>query len=328
LIHLKGRSLLTLFDLSTDEIHYLLESALALKQKKQRCLRGDALLGKNIVLIFDKPSTRTRCAFEVAVFDEGGCLTMLENSHMGYKESIEDTAKVLGGFYDGIGFRGSHAVLKVLKAYAGIPVWNGLTERNHPTQVLADLMTIRERVKKPLNQTKIVYMGDGRNNIAHSWMIAAAKMGMHLVILAPAALWPEVDFIRKVKNLANLTNAEINCESQINHSLVNADVIYTDVWVSMGEESSWAERIKLLQPYQVDFQALEATKNPQVIFMHCLPALHNLETELAKKLAQTFGLKNMEVSDAVFSSQHSAVFLQAQNRLHTLKALIIASIGH
>jgi ornithine carbamoyltransferase len=324
--NLKNRSLLTLFDFSTAEIHYLLKLSIALKRKKQCGKKGRALLGKNIVLIFNKPSTRTRCAFETAVFDESGCVTVLENSHIGYKESIEDTAKVLSQFYDGIGFRGNHCAMKLLAKHAEIPLWNCLTEQHHPTQALADLMTITEYINKPLHRVKVVYVGDGRNNVARSWMIAAAKMGMHLVNLAPEALWPDKVFIRKIKTIAQTTQAHIQCEHHISRALVHADVIYTDVWVSMGEEKYWEDRIQLLKFYQVNVKMLAATRNPQVIFMHCLPALHDFKTQLAQTLQKKFGLKNMEVSDEVFRSPHSVVFEQAQNRLHTLKALLVASI--
>lgn len=279
---------------------------------------------KNIVLIFNRPSTRTRCAFETAVFDEGGCVTVLENSHMGYKESIEDTARVFGQFYDGIAFRGEYRILELLQRYAGIPVWNGLTEQSHPTQILADLMTVYEYLNKPLKEIKVVYVGDGRNNVVHSWIIAAAKMNINFINLAPKALWPAEDFMQKINSIAKNS---IKCDDQIEKALQDADVIYTDVWASMGEEKLWGERIQLLRPYQVNMQMLKLTNNPNVIFMHCLPALHDMNTELVQSLGKQFDMQcGLEVSDEVFRSRHSVVFDQTQNRLHTLKAVILSSL--
>lgn len=326
-VDLQGRSLLTLLDFSFSEIGYLLSLAKKLKAKKQRQETGNLLTGKNIVLVFNKPSTRTRCAFETAIFDENGHVTYLTNFHLGHKESLEDTAKVLGKYYDGIGFRGhTHPEVENLAAYSGIPVWNALTDQYHPTQALADLMTIQEHVDKPLSKIKCVYVGDGRNNVARSLMIGAAKMGMTLINLSPASLWPSPDFLSLVSAVAHETGAQIECTNKIEEAVKNADVIYTDVWVSMGEESEWASRIELLNPYQVNQAMLAKTANPNIIFMHCLPAFHDTETEVGKSLQQKFGLASLEVSDEVFRGPHSRVFEQAENRLHTIKALIAATL--
>lgn len=326
-INLHGQSLLSLFDLSNLEIAYLLDLAKNLKNKKQAGEKSNLLSGKSIVLIFNKPSTRTRCAFEAAVFSEGGHVTFLTDSHMGYKESLEDTARVLGAYYDGICFRGfDHYEAEALAKYSGIPVWNALTDQHHPTQALADLMTIRECIDKPLYEVKCVYVGDGRNNVATSLMIAAAKMGMTFVNLAPKSLWPSTDFLQKVNVVAAETQANIQCDQEIDRAVKGADVIYTDVWVSMGEESKWEERIHLLHPYQVNDTMLKKTNNQKVIFMHCLPALHDRETTAFKELENQFGIKDMEVTDEVFRGYHSVVFEQSENRLHTIKAVILATL--
>ncbi|OGN61793.1 MAG: ornithine carbamoyltransferase [Chlamydiae bacterium RIFCSPHIGHO2_12_FULL_27_8] len=327
-VNLKGRSFLTLKDFTPEEIQYLLDLSKDLKSKLRAGIRGNSLQNKNIVLIFDKTSTRTRCAFETAAGHEGANVTFLTNSQMGKKESIEDTAKVLGRYYDGIEYRGfDQSIVNDLAKYSGVPVWNGLTDDYHPTQILADLLTIEEHLKKPLNKIKVVFVGDARNNMGNSWMIGCAKMGMHFVALAPKSLWPKEKLVKEMKEVAKFTKAKIEITSNIEKAVKNADVIYTDVWVSMGEEKMFEERIKLLKSYQVDMKMLQKSKNPNVLFMHCLPAFHDLETEVGKDIFKKFGLKSMEVTDEVFRSKHSIVFDEAENRLHTIKAVIVATIG-
>jgi ornithine carbamoyltransferase len=329
--NLRGRSLLTLKDFTTEEIRYLLDLSHDLKAKKRAGIRGDLLDRKNIVLIFDKTSTRTRCAFETACWDEGGNVTFLTNSQMGKKESIEDTAKVLGRMYHGIQYRGfSQRLIEDLARYSGVPVWNGLTDEDHPTQVLADLMTIEERCHKPLNKVKLVYSGDARNNMGNALMIGCAKMGMHFVALAPEGLRPNENLTTEMKALAAQTGASIEFFSieEADTALKGADVLYTDVWVSMGEEAKFAERIAQLQKYRVTMDFVRKTGNPEVIFLHCLPAFHDTETDIGKEVAAKHGITEMEVSDEVFRSRHSFVFDQAENRLHTIKAVMVATIGN
>jgi ornithine carbamoyltransferase len=330
-VNLRGRSLLTLKDFTTEEIRYLLDLSHDLKAKKRAGIRGDLLDRKNIVLIFDKTSTRTRCAFETACWDEGGNVTFLTNSQMGKKESIEDTAKVLGRMYHGIQYRGfSQKLIEDLARYSGVPVWNGLTDEDHPTQVLADLMTIEERCHKPLNRVKLVYSGDARNNMGNALMIGCAKMGMHFVALAPRELRPNEKLTAEMKALAAQTGASIEFFSieEADTALKGADVLYTDVWVSMGEEAKFAERIAQLQQYRVTMDFVRKTGNPDVIFLHCLPAFHDTETDIGKEVAAKHGITEMEVSDEVFRSRHSFVFDQAENRLHTIKAVMVATIGN
>ena len=327
-MNLKGRHLLTLKDFTPEEIQYLIDYAAELKAKKKSGVVGDLLKGKNIVLIFEKSSTRTRCAFEVAAFDEGANITFLTNSQMGKKESIEDTAKVLGRFYDGIEFRGfKQETVEILAANAGVPVWNGLTDLYHPTQILADFLTIKEHVAKPLNKVKFVYAGDARNNMGNSLMIGAAKMGMEFWGLAPKELWPAEELVAEMKEVAKETGASINFSENID-DVKNADVIYTDVWVSMGEEAMFEERIKQLKPYQVNMDMIKKTENPDVLFLHCLPAFHDLNTTVGKDIYEKFGLESMEVTDEVFRSRHSKVFDEAENRMHTIKAVMVATIGN
>jgi len=326
-INLKGRHFLTLKDFEAEEIQYLLNLSRDLKEKKRLGARGRLLKGKNIVLLFEKASTRTRCAFEVAVCDEGGSVTFLSNSQMGKKESVEDTAKVLGRYYDGIEFRGfKQATVEEIAKHAGVPVWNGLTDLYHPTQVLADFLTIQEHVDKPLNRVKLVFVGDTRNNMGNSLMIGSAKLGVHFVGLAPKTLFPCSEFIEEMRTLAKETGGKIEFSESIDQAVKDADVICTDVWVSMGEESIFAERIKLLKPYQVDMDMLKKTGNPHIKFMHCLPAFHDEETEVGKEIAKKYGISEMEVTDEVFRSKHSIVFDEAENRLHTIKAVIVATI--
>ncbi len=326
-VNLKGRSYLTLLDFTPQEIHYLLDLSRDLKNKKRAGIRGDLLLGRNIVLLFEKTSTRTRCAFETACWDEGGNATFLSNSQMGKKESLEDTAKVLGRFYDGIEFRGfSQKTVEDLAKFSGVPVWNGLTDLYHPTQALADVMTLMENTKKPLNECKLVYMGDARNNVANSLMIIAAKLGMKYAAISPRELAPDPELTKKMRELAEQTGGQIQLTNDLS-ALEGADAVYTDVWVSMGEEDKFAERIALLKDYQVNAEAMKKTNNPDCIFLHCLPAFHDLETETGRMVKKEFGLDAMEVSDEVFRSPKSKVFDQAENRLHTIKAVMVATIG-
>lgn len=329
-VNLKGRNFLTLKHFTPQEIHYLLDLSRDLKTKKRMGVKGNLLEGKNIVLLFEKSSTRTRCAFEVAAYDEGAHVTFLgsSDSQMGKKESLEDTAKVLGRYYDGIEFRGfKQETVEILANHAGVPVWNGLTDLYHPTQILADLLTISEHVAKPLNKVKFVYVGDARNNMGNSLMIGAAKMGMDFRAVAPKELFPSEELVAEMRKIAKETGAKITLTEDIAEGVKDADVIYTDVWVSMGEEDQFEERIKQLSPYQVNMDMMKATGNPDVIFMHCLPAFHDLETKVGKEIHEKFGLKEMEVTDEVFRSKHSVVFDEAENRMHTIKAVIVATIS-
>ncbi len=327
-VNLKGRHLLTLKDFTSEEIRYLLNLSSDLKAKKRAGIRGNLLDGKNVVLLFDKTSTRTRCAFEVACFDEGAQVTFLTNSQMGKKESIEDTAKVLGRYYDGIEYRGfKQETVESLAKHAGVPIWNGLTDLYHPTQILADFLTITEHVAKPLNKVKFVYAGDARNNMGNSLMIGAAKMGMHFVALAPKELWPQEELVAEMQAVAKETGAVIEFSESVD-AVKGADVIYTDVWVSMGEEHMFAERIAQLKPYQVNMDMIKKTENPDVIFMHCLPAFHDEMTDVAVQVKKDHGIAEMEVTDEVFRSRHSVVFDEAENRMHTIKAIMVATIGN
>ncbi len=329
-VNLKGRHFLTLRHFTPEEIRYLLNLSKDLKNKKRVGGKEKLLDGKNIVLLFEKASTRTRCAFEVAAMDEGAGVTFLgsSDSQIGKKESLEDTAKVLGRMYDGIEFRGfKQETVEVLAKHAGVPVWNGLTDMYHPTQILADLLTIEEHVAKPLNKVKFVYVGDARNNMGNSLLIGSAKMGMHFVALAPKELFPAEDLVADMREVAKETGATIELTENIEEAVKDADVIYTDVWVSMGEEDQFDERIKMLHPYQVNMDMINKTGNPDVIFLHCLPAFHDLETKVGKEVFEKYGLKEMEVTDEVFRSKHSKVFDEAENRLHTIKAVIVATIA-
>jgi len=328
-INLQGKSFLTLKDFTPQEIDYLLKLSLDLKNKKRCGIKGKAMKGKNIVLLFEKPSTRTRCAFEVAACDESASVTFLSQSQVGKKESIEDSAKVLGRMYDGIEFRGfAHSTVETLAKHAGVPVWNGLTDLYHPTQILADFLTMQEHIEKPLHKVKFVFVGDARNNMGNSLMIGAAKMGMHFVALAPKELFPDEKLVAEMKAVAKPTGGTIELLEDISAAVKDADAIYTDVWVSMGEEDKFAERIKLLQPYQVNMDMIKKTNNPRVKFMHCLPACHDLNTVIGKQLFEKFKLKELEVTDEVFRSGHSIVFDEAENRLHTIKAIMVATIGN
>ncbi|MCD5414485.1 MAG: ornithine carbamoyltransferase [Clostridiales bacterium] len=325
-VNLKGKSFITLKDFTPEEIRHMLDLSKDLKAKKRTGSKEKALEGKNIVLLFEKSSTRTRCAFEVAAFDEGANVTFLTNSQMGKKESIEDTAKVLGRYYDGIEFRGfKQETVEILAEHSGVPVWNGLTDLYHPTQILADFLTVMEHIDKPLSKVKFVYVGDARNNMGNSLMIGAAKMGMHFVALAPKSLFPAAELVAEMREIAKETGAIIELTENI-EDVKDADVIYTDVWVSMGEEDQFEERIKLLSPYQVNMEMMKKTNNVDVIFMHCLPAFHDQNTVVGREIKEKFGLESMEVTDEVFRSKHSVVFDEAENRMHTIKAIMIATL--
>jgi ornithine carbamoyltransferase len=329
-VNLKGRSFLTLKDFSPEEIRYLLDLSRDLKAKKRSGVKGNLLYRKNIVLIFDKSSTRTRCAFETAAWDEGGNATFLTNSQMGKKESVEDTAKVLGRMYDGIQYRGfSQKLVEDLAKYSGVPVWNGLTDEDHPTQILADLLTLEEHVHKSLNKMKLVYCGDARNNMGNALMIGSAKMGLTFVALAPKELWPNEKLASEMRALSATTGGSIEFFdiNRADEALKGADALYTDVWVSMGEEAKFAERIAQLERYRVTMDFIKKTGNPDCVFLHCLPAFHDQETEVGKDIFKKHGLKEMEVTDEVFRSRHSVVFDEAENRLHTIKAVMVATIG-
>jgi ornithine carbamoyltransferase len=327
-VNLRGRNFITLKDFTPDEIKYLLQLSADLKAKKRAGIRGNLLEGKNVVLLFEKTSTRTRCAFEVACFDEGANVTFLTNSQMGKKETIEDTAKVLGRYYDGIEFRGfKQKTVDDLGAHAGVPVWNGLTDLYHPTQILADFLTITEHVNKPLNKVKFVYAGDARNNMGNSLMIGAAKLGMDFVALAPKELFPDEALVNEMNELCKETGGSITLSEDID-AVKGADVIYTDVWVSMGEEHLFAERIAQLSPYQVNMDMLKKSENEDVIFMHCLPAFHDNLTVVGAEIEENHGISEMEVTDEVFRSKHSVVFDEAENRMHTIKAVMCATIGN
>ncbi|HOS17780.1 MAG TPA: ornithine carbamoyltransferase [Clostridia bacterium] len=326
-VNLKGRSLLTLKDFTPEELRYLLDLSHDLKAKKRAGIRGDLLAGRNIVLLFEKTSTRTRCAFEVAAFDEGACCTFLSNSQMGKKESLEDTAKVLGRYYDGIEYRGyRQSDVELLARHSGVPVWNGLTDVDHPTQILADFMTIEEHVHKPLSKVKLCFVGDARNNMGNALMIGCAKMGMHFVGVAPKALFPEEKLIAEMREVAKATGAVIEFSEDL-EAVAGADAVYSDVWVSMGEEAQFEERIRLLEPYRVDRALMERTGNLDCIFLHCLPSFHDLETSVGREIFEKYGLREMEVSDEVFRSAQSKVFDEAENRMHTIKAVMVATIG-
>ena len=327
-IDLRRRNFLTLLDYTSEEIRYLLDLAKDLKNKKHNDIPHRYLNNKNIVLLFEKTSTRTRCAFEVAGLDLGMGVTYLDpgSSQMGKKESIEDTARVLGRMYDGIEYRGyDQSIVEELARCAGVPVWNGLTTQFHPTQMLADVMTVEENFGH-LDGIKLVFMGDARNNVANSLMVVCAKMGMHFVACGPKELWPDKELVNKCKEIAKETNGSIEMTEDVMEASSGADVIYTDVWVSMGEpDDVWADRIKLLSPYQVNMKVMD-NANPNAIFLHCLPSFHDLNTTIGKDINEKFGLKEMEVTDEVFTSSKSKVFDEAENRLHTIKAVVYATM--
>ena len=328
-LNLRGRSFLKLLDFTPDEIRYLIDLSKHLKKLKHTGIKHDLLKGKNIVLLFEKTSTRTRCSFEVAANDLGMGVTFLDagSSQMGKKESIADTARVLGRMYDGIEYRGfDQKIVEDLAKYSGVPVWNGLTDDFHPTQMIADLLTIEEKFGY-LKGIRFVYMGDARNNMGNSLMVACAKMGLHFTAVAPKQLFPEESLVQTCKEIAKKSGATITLTENVQEGTKNADVIYTDVWVSMGEpDEVWEQRLTLLKPYQVNRAVME-NANEHAIFMHCLPAFHDLNTDTGKMVGQKFGLNELEVTDEVFESIQSVVFDEAENRMHTIKAIILATIG-
>ncbi len=326
----KRKSFLTLLDYSPAEIKYLLDLSAKLKAEKYKGTEEQRLKGKNIVLLFEKTSTRTRCAFEVAAFDQGANVTYIGPgvSQMGNKESIKDTARVLGRMYDGIEYRGfGQAIVEELAEHAGVPVWNGLTNEYHPTQVLADLLTMQEHCEKPLNEIKCCYVGDARNNMGNSLLIGCASMGMDFRIAAPASLQPTEELVLKVEKIAEATGAKLTITDNVENAVEDCDFLITDVWVSMGEAAEvWEKRIKLLQDYQVNQKMMEMTGNPEVKFLHCLPAFHDKDTKVGADIYKKFGLECMEVTDEVFESEASVVFDEAENRVHTIKAVMVASL--
>ena len=328
-MNLKGRSFLKLLDFTTEEIEYLLDLAALLKDKKKKGEPVDFLKGKNVALIFEKTSTRTRCSFEVAAHDLGMGATYLDpdSSQIGKKESIADTARVLGRMFEGIEYRGyGQKIVEELAEYAGVPVWNVLTNEFHPTQMLADLLTIREKLGH-LKGVRLVYMGDARYNMGNSWMVACAKMGMHFVACAPKEYFPSADLVEQCREIAEQTGASITLTDNVEIGTKDADVIYTDVWVSMGEpDEVWEQRIRELSPYQVN-KAVMDNAGEKAIFMHCLPAFHDLKTKIGKKIEEQFGISEMEVTNEVFESPQSVVFDEAENRMHTIKAIMAATIG-
>ncbi|MFL0252977.1 ornithine carbamoyltransferase [Clostridium neuense] len=331
MVNLKNKSFLTLLDYSPEEIDYLLKLAKKLKEDKYNGSEKQYLKGKNIALIFEKDSTRTRCSFEISAHDQGAHAVYIGSvgSPIGKKESIKDSARVLGRMFDGIEYRGfEQENVEILAKYSGVPVWNGLTDTDHPTQTLANFLTIQENVKKPLNEVKLVYCGDGRNNVANALMIGAVKMGMDFVIAAPKKLFPASELVEKCKDIAKETGASITITDNVDEAVLNADVLYNDIWVSMGEaDEIWKERLSILKPYQINMELIKKTKNPNVKFTHCLPAFHDLNTIDAKEVYDKFGVEPFEVTDEVFESEYSMVFDEAENRLHTIKAVMVATLG-
>ena len=330
-IDLHGRHFLTLADFSADEIRYLLDLAAELKAAKQEDREEQQLVGREIALIFEKDSTRTRCAFEVAAYDQGAHVTFIgpTGSHIGHKETVKDTARVLGRMYDAIEYRGfGEKVADELAEWAGVPVYNGLTDEWHPTQILADFLTMREHVPKPLEEVVFCYLGDARFNMADTYLVGAAKLGMDVRIASPQELWPSDEFTSLSYEFAEESGASIMITEDVAQAVRGCDVLLTDVWVSMGEPpEAWKERIELLTPYQVNAQTMALTGNPDARFMHCLPAFHNTDTQLGKELYEKYGLEALEVTDDVFESPASVVFDEAENRLHTIKAVMVATLG-
>jgi len=330
-VNLHNRHFLKLLDYKPEEIKYLLDLAAHLKKSKKAGTEKQYLRGKNIALIFEKSSTRTRCAFEVAAFDQGALVTYLgpSGSQIGQKESMKDTSRVLGRMYDGIEYRGyGQEIVEELAKYAGVPVWNGLTNEFHPTQILADLMTMLEHSDKPLDKISFCYLGDARYNMGNSLLVGAAKMGMDFRTAAPEAFQQGKELVETCRAIAKETGAKINITDNVDEAVKGVDFLYTDVWVSMGEaDSVWEERINLLKPYQVNMEVVKKTGNPDVKFLHCLPAFHNRETKVGEEIYRKFNLDGMEVTEDVFESKHSIVFDEAENRLHTIKAVLVATLG-
>ena len=329
--NLRNRSFLKLLDFTPKEIQYLLDLARDLKRAKYTGTEQPRLKGKNIALIFEKTSTRTRCSFEVAAYDQGAHVTYLgpSGSQIGIKESMKDTARVRGRMFDGIEYRGfAQTTVEQLAEYSGVPVWNGLTNEFHPTQILADFLTMSEHVDKPLNKVSYAYLGDARFNMGNSLMVGGCKMGMDVRIVAPKSLWPAPELVETCRKIAAETGATLTLTDDVATGVKGCDFLYTDIWVSMGEpDEVWKERIKLLMPYQVNAKMMERTGNPKCKFMHCLPSYHNLETKAGRDVYEKFGLDGIEVTEDVFESENSIVFDEAENRMHTIKAVMVATLG-
>ena len=329
--NLKQRHFLRLMDFTPNEIQYLLDLSAKLKADKKAGREVPTMKGKNIALIFEKSSTRTRCAFEVAAFDQGANVSYIgpSGSQIGHKESMKDTARVLGRMYDGIQYRGyGQELVEILADHSGVPVWNGLTDEFHPTQILADFLTMIEHSDKPLNQIKLAYLGDARNNMGNSFVEGAALMGVDLRLVAPKQFFPEQALLDEVAETAAKTGAKITCTENVAEGVKDVDFVYTDVWVSMGEpESAWEARINLMKPYQVNADLMKLTGNPNVKFLHCLPAFHDDQTTVGKEIAAKYGMNGLEVTDEVFESEASIVFDEAENRMHTIKAVMVATLG-
>lgn len=329
--NLRNRSFLKELDFTPEEIKFLLKLSAELKAAKYGGYEQPRLTGKNIALIFEKTSTRTRCAFEVAAYDQGAHVTYLgpEGSQIGHKESMKDTARVLGRMYDGIEYRGfAQQTVETLAQYSGVPVWNGLTDQFHPTQTLADVLTMVEHSDKPLNQIAYCYLGDARNNMGNSLMVMGCKLGMDVRLCAPRSLWPADELVETCRGIAAETGARLTLTEDVDEGIKGVDFLHTDVWVSMGEPKQvWDERIKLLKPYQVNMDLVARTGNPEVKFMHCLPSFHNRETKIGEEIYQKSGMDGLEATDEVFESERSIVFDQAENRMHTIKAVMVATLG-
>jgi len=329
--NIRNRNFVKLLDFTPKEMKFMLDLAADLKKAKYAGTEQQKLKGKNIALIFEKASTRTRCAFQAAAYDQGAHITYLgpTGSQMGKKETMKDTARVLGRMYDGIEYRGyGQEIVEELGKYAGVPVWNGLTTEFHPTQVMADLLTMMEHVDKPLHKVSFAYCGDARNNMGNSLMVGAAMMGMDFRAVAPKTYWPEEELVETCREMAKETGATITLTEKVDEGVKGVDYLYTDVWVSMGEpDEVWEERIRLLLPYQVNMDMVKKTGNPKVKFLHCLPAFHNTDTVIGKEIYEKYGVEAMEVTDEVFESEHSVVFDEAENRLHTIKAIMVATLG-
>ncbi|MCP5064424.1 MAG: ornithine carbamoyltransferase [Ignavibacteriae bacterium] len=329
--NLRNRNFLKLLDFSQEELNFLLNLSKNLKDAKYGGYEKPTMTGKNIALIFEKSSTRTRCAFETAAYDQGANVTYLgpSGSQIGQKESMKDTARVLGRMYDGIEYRGfGQSIVEELGKHAGVPVWNGLTDEYHPTQILADFMTMLEHSDKPLSQISFCYLGDARNNMGNSLLVGGAIMGMDVRLCAPKEILPDEELVNQCKKIAESSGAKITLTSDLEEGVKGVDFLYTDVWVSMGEPAEvWEERINLLKPYQINMDAIKLTGNKNVKFMHCLPAFHNRETKVGEEIFQKYGLDGMEVTEEVFESGHSIVFDEAENRVHTIKAVMVATLG-
>ncbi|SEK90947.1 ornithine carbamoyltransferase [Streptacidiphilus jiangxiensis] len=329
--NLRNRHFLKELDFTAQEFGFLIDLSAQLKAAKYAGTEQPRLRGKNIALVFEKGSTRTRCAFEIAAADQGAHTVYLDpsGSHLGSKESVKDSARVLGRMFDGIEYRGhGQEIVEELAAYAGVPVWNGLTDEWHPTQMLADILTVREHSTKPLREVALAYLGDARNNMGNSLLITGALLGMDLRIVAPKALWPTDEVQAEARRLAAGSGARLTLTDDVAVGVAGADFLYTDVWVSMGEPKEvWAERIEQLTPYQVSMDTVRATGNPDVKFLHCLPAFHDLGTEVGRQMHAATGMSELECTDELFESEHSVVFDQAENRLHTIKAIMVATLG-